>query len=125
MGELATRLGGLAAALGPIGEGVFTSGPAATSSLDGSRVHLMARGTDRDLWHNWATPFLEFFQPHWKALSSGSFVSAPAMATDATGANVYVAAFGDDFTIYTNHSASEAGPWDGAHQVGPDPGLFI
>lgn len=109
----------------PIGQGIFTSGPGAAASADGSKVHVVGRGTDRDMWHNWTTGIGQPFQPHWKALASGSFISAPAVAMDGPGQNIYLAAFGDDFSIYTNHSAGVGGTWDGSHQVGPNPGLFI
>lgn len=108
----------------PIGQGLFTSSPAAIASDNGALVHVMARGTDGNLWRNFTTGFNTPFQAHWQALSpAGSPVAAPAMAIH--GVKQYIAAIGSDFTLYVNHSTDAGGSWAGFSQIGPNPGLFI
>jgi hypothetical protein len=109
----------------PIGQGIFTSGPGATTEFDGSTVHVMGRGTDRQLWHNSSDSFGGPWQPHWNQMSQyGTFDSAPSLAHDG-GPDLYVAAFGGDFNVWLNHSSDPGQTWGAAWPVGPNAGFFI
>jgi hypothetical protein len=83
----------------------------------GSKVHVMARGTDRMPWRNVTINSGADWLPHWQNVPDGTFTSAPSLELSADGLVLYVVALGGDYCVWRNRSPNGGSSWDGWTRV--------
>jgi hypothetical protein len=96
----------------PIGEGVFTSEPAAACSADGSRIYVFGRGTDNRCYWAYTARGTQGWDMAWQPIGEGVFNSSPAASCSWDGQMVQVFARGTDNRIYQARSQDFGNSWD-------------
>jgi hypothetical protein len=96
----------------PIGEGVFTSEPAAACSADGSRIYVLGRGTDNRCYWAYTARGTQGWDMAWQPIGEGVFSSSPSANCSWDGQIVQVFARGTDNRIYQARSQDFGNSWD-------------
>ena len=97
----------------PIGDGLFSSNPAAAVSADGNSLHIFGRGLDGRIYHA-HTPDAG---ANWDALwgpgpiGDGIYTSSPAVAMSADGTIIHVFGVGTDRRVYRSTSTDAGQTW--------------
>jgi hypothetical protein len=78
----------------PIGEGLFTSEPAAAVSADGKQLHVFGRGNDKRIWRALSLDGGAHWSVAWAPIGSAAFSSGPGATLSADGKEVVVVARG-------------------------------
>jgi len=95
-----------------IGQGKFTSSPAATCSADGSLVAVFGKGTDDKMWWAYSMSGGSSWDMAWEPIGDGVFRSDPAAVCSADGKRIYVFARGKDDRIWWAFAANGVQQWD-------------
>jgi hypothetical protein len=73
-----------------IGEGVFTSAPAAVISADGRSLHVFGRGNDNKIWRAFSPDGGANWTLAWAPIGEGVFSSGPAAVVSGDGRSLHV-----------------------------------
>ena len=96
----------------PIGEGTFTSSPAACVSADGLSLHIFGRGGDNKIWRAHSYDGGNNYDAEWTNVGDGIFDSGPAACISADGKSLHVFGRGTDNHIWRAHSYDGGTNWD-------------
>jgi hypothetical protein len=96
----------------PIGEGLFTSDPAAACSADGSRIYVFGRGTDNRCYWAYTARGTQGWDMAWQPIGEGVFNSSPSANCSWDGQIIQVFARGTDNRIWQARSQDYGNSWD-------------
>jgi hypothetical protein len=76
----------------PIGQGIFSSAPAAAVSGDGKKLHVCGRGKDARMWHTFSSEGGKDWDENtaWDGIEKGVFSSGPAAVVSVDGKKLHV-----------------------------------
>lgn len=94
-----------------IGNGVFTSSPAACCSADGKLLAVFGKGNDNKIWWAYSTNAAAQWQMAWSPIGNGVFTSSPAACCSADGKRIYVFCRGNDNRIWWAYSTEGVSKW--------------
>lgn len=95
-----------------IGNGQFTSSPAAACSADGNRIYVFGKGMDNKMWWAFSSNGGSSWDMAWQPIGVGVFTSAPAAVCSADGNRIYVFARGNDNKFWWAFSTNGGASWD-------------
>jgi hypothetical protein len=97
---------------------VFVSAPAAATSGDGNRVHVVGLSSGGHYWHAATTNAGAAWSPFWNVLGAGVFKSSPAIVSSFDGLTLRAFGVGGDDNIWWAYSTDGGATWVGWSPIG-------
>ena len=95
-----------------IGDGRFTSSPAAATSADGKFLAVFGKGNDNRIWWAYSTTGGNAWDMAWSPIGEGVFTSAPAACCSADGKVIHVFGRGKDNRFWRASTNRGTAGWD-------------